>query len=382
MGLNREVTILTVSYNSWHYILLNYLLSQKRQELTLNWIIVNNRPLREEEKNNEFDTLVYAHCGGRYADIKYAHDGRFEKSVEVHSSWGTFEWIVHDAFESGYRVGIVGNSDGHKGRPGASYPGSSLFGAIGGLTCFITPELTRKGIIDAINKRHHYATTGGPTGRMFIELKAKFTSEGNLFHDDPKLFQSEGELCKEAMMGDIVNLPNGEMSIDINVSAASPIERLDIYNGLNLIETYKPFTENDLGNRIRIIWEGAEYRGRFRQVHWDGEINVIDNAILSSQPINFFNPDKTLSFTPNQVKWSALTTGNFGGFDIVLNNSENGTIKINTPLVNETIKINSIGFDDKVFDNSGVLPKFLKLFRLPTNNEANKIQLNRKIRSS
>ena len=105
--------------------------------------------------------MVYAHCGGRYADIKYAHDGRFEKSVEVHSSWGTFEWIVHDAFEEGYRIGIVGNSDGHKGRPGASYPGSSMFGAIGGLTCFLSKELTREGIIDAIKKRHHYATTGG-----------------------------------------------------------------------------------------------------------------------------------------------------------------------------------------------------------------------------
>ena len=68
------------------------------------------------EANKEFDTLIYAHCGGRYADIKYAHDGRFEKSVEVHSSWGSFEWILNDALEEGYRVGIVGNSDGHKRR--------------------------------------------------------------------------------------------------------------------------------------------------------------------------------------------------------------------------------------------------------------------------
>ena len=33
----------------------------------------------------------------RYADIAMAHDGRFERSVEVHSSWGTFEWLLHDA---------------------------------------------------------------------------------------------------------------------------------------------------------------------------------------------------------------------------------------------------------------------------------------------
>src|SRR3546814_20249214 len=66
------------------------------------------------------DVVCFAHCGGRYADIKLAHDGRIERSVENHSSWGTFEWIVQDAFEMGYRVGIVANSDAHKGRPGAS----------------------------------------------------------------------------------------------------------------------------------------------------------------------------------------------------------------------------------------------------------------------
>ncbi len=90
-------------------------------------------------ENNE-NVVCLAHCGGRYADVKVAHDGRVETAVEVHSSWGTFEWILHDALEMGYRMGVVCNSDGHKGRPGASYPGSSKFGAIGGLTCFLISE--------------------------------------------------------------------------------------------------------------------------------------------------------------------------------------------------------------------------------------------------
>ena len=34
-------------------------------------------------KNEEWDVICFAHCGGRYADISMAHDGRFEKSVEV-----------------------------------------------------------------------------------------------------------------------------------------------------------------------------------------------------------------------------------------------------------------------------------------------------------
>ena len=106
------------------------------------------------------DAICFAHVGGRYADIRYAHDQWYERSVEVHSSWGTFEWLVADAFGLGYRVGIVANSDGHKGRPGSEPPGASQFGALGGLTCYLLPELTRDAMFEAMRQRRHYATTG------------------------------------------------------------------------------------------------------------------------------------------------------------------------------------------------------------------------------
>src|SRR5262249_59345223 len=81
------------------------------------------------------DCVVMAHVGGRYADIKYCHHP-METAVEVHSAWGTFEWILRDAFEKNYRIGIVGNSDGPKGRPGAGYPGASVFGSSGRRSLF------------------------------------------------------------------------------------------------------------------------------------------------------------------------------------------------------------------------------------------------------
>ena len=65
------------------------------------------------------DAVVIAHVGGRYADLAAAHDGKLERAVEVHSCWGTFEWLLHDAFRLGHRVGLVCHSDDHKGRPGA-----------------------------------------------------------------------------------------------------------------------------------------------------------------------------------------------------------------------------------------------------------------------
>ena len=86
--------------------------------------------------HGEDDVVVYAHCGGRYADIELAHDGRFEKAMEIHSSWGTFEWLVQDAF----RLGIGWNCRKFgwpQGPSGCKLSGAALFGAVGGLTCFL-----------------------------------------------------------------------------------------------------------------------------------------------------------------------------------------------------------------------------------------------------
>ena len=314
---------------------------------------------------NGENAVCLAHCGGRYADVKVAHDGRVETAVEVHSSWGTFEWILHDALEMGYRMGVVCNSDGHKGRPGASYPGSSKFGAIGGLTCFLISELTREAIFDCYRKRRHYGTTGN---RMILDVTANFDAQGQLYHNDPALGPAEGRDAVQAMMGDIVNLPSGNATLKIHAIGSAPIERIDIFNGLEHVSTHRPYAESDLGNRIRVVWEGAEYRGRFRQVIWDGSAEFSGNKIMKTKPINFFNADKTLDQTSdNMLVWKALTTGNYGGFDAWLEDGMSGSIDIQTPVVSEKVDIGKIGFEDTVYD-AEKLGRKLRLFRLPDEN--------------
>ena len=69
------------------------------------------------------DVMLIPHIGGRYADIVGFHDPALEPVVEIYSDWGRFEWLLEDALTHGYKVGVVANSDGHKGRPGASHPG-------------------------------------------------------------------------------------------------------------------------------------------------------------------------------------------------------------------------------------------------------------------
>ncbi len=333
-------------------------------------------------ENEEWDVICFAHCGGRYADITMAHDGRFEKSVEVHSAWGTFEWIVQDAFKSGYRVGIIGNSDGHKGRPGASYPGAGWFGAVGGLTCFLMSELTRDGLIDCINARHHYATTGGPSGRMRLSVTSQFSDPATRYLDDPALQDDcRTEICETAMMGDIVHLPTGDLDLKVEVNAASPVRRIDIFNGLDHLECHRPYNEEDLGNRIGVLWEGAEYRGRFRAVPWDGSAQFNKATVTSAVPVNFFNRDKVLDLKDGDtLSWQSVTTGNFAGFIADLAGSRDGSVTVDTPLVQQTIALVDIGYEDTVLDASDILPRGIRLFRLPDANPHTTVRVKRKLK--
>jgi hypothetical protein len=311
------------------------------------------------------DCVVFAHIGGRYADIKMAHDERLEKAVEVHSAWGTFEWLIEDALEQGYRVGIVSNSDGHKGRPGASHPGATSFGSYGGLSCVLAPAFTRAGIMDGLKARHHYGTTGS---RVLLDTRALFDSPAKKFSDDPKLGDVTSEKASEAIMGDILSSSDADVTFRVDVHGPSPIERIDIRNGLETVEVFRPYSEADLGRRIRILWEGSEYRGRGRETIWDGHGEITGNSFEKLTPINRYNQDRRFEQTaPGRIEWSALTTGGFGGFDALLDDPLAGTLKIRTALVNQDIAIADIGRDEIIFANGGI-DRRIRIFRLPDEN--------------
>jgi hypothetical protein len=323
------------------------------------------------------DCTVFAHIGGRYADIKVAHDQRLEKAVEVHSAWGTFEWLIHDAFEQGYRVGIVSNSDGHKGRPGASHPGSTKFGAYGGLTCVLAPSFTRAGIMQGLRKRHHYGTTGN---RVILDTRVKFSNPAELFADDPRLGDVDSETVHGAMMGDILRTAEDTVTFSIDVHSAAPIERIDIRNGLDTVEVFRPYSEAELGRRIRVIWEGSEYRGRGRETIWDGYAELSGNSFESLTPINRYNLDKQFEQSDHaRIDWSALTTGGFGGFDAVLKERNAGSLKIDTALIQQEIRVQDIGHEELIFENGGI-ERRIRVFRLPDHNSYNAVKVEREIK--
>ena len=323
------------------------------------------------------DCVVMAHVGGRYADITYAHDGTLETAVEVHSAWGTFEWILWDAFAKGYRVGVVCNSDGHKGRPGACYPGASFFGSQGGLTCYIAPRLDRDAIFEAMRRRHHYGTTGN---RMLLSVEATSASDATVFERDPSLFANASTMrARRAIMGDIAQVADDEIELHVEVAGSSPIERLDIFDGPQLIETVRPYGESDLGRRVRLVYAGAEYRGRARTTVWDGKLTIDGTSIRDARMFNNWNLDRGIrGRSESALAWKAVTTGNFGGIDVWLADADTGSIHFETAHCNGTREIAALGVEPHIF-SAGGLERAVMLTRLPETMSETRMRLTRRV---
>lgn len=309
------------------------------------------------------ETVMYAHVGGRYANIFYDHDPKFEAAVEVHSAWGTFEWILTDGFPLRRRVGVVCNSDGHKGRPGASYPGASVFGAYGGLTCFVTGENTRAAIFEAIRRRHTYGTSGP---RVFVDVTARLPQGGTLFLRNPDAVPDTAtEDVDSAMMGDIVRTNGATAEIDVTIEAPKGIVSLELRDGSETLKHFRPYGGAELGDRVRVMWSGAEYRGRGRNTNWRGRAEFSGRRIERFAPVNRLNPEQTLDQVgSSSVVWNAVTTGNMMGFDVWLEPGTDVGLEVRTNLGHLSLTDAEIGLEPTVMEAGG-LERMLTVQRMP-----------------
>jgi hypothetical protein len=323
------------------------------------------------------DCRVIAHVGGRFADLKFAHDGRIERTVEVHSSWGTFEWLLHDAFDMGYRVGVVCHSDDHKGRPGATTPGASSFGAIGGLSCYFMPELTRDALFEALRTRRHYGTTGT---RLFLDVRGTFEKDVTGFSEDPRPGPAREFPVRDAMMGDIIRPAGVPMKLIVEAIGTAPLERIDVLHGTRIAQTARPYSAAELGRRVRVRWQGAEYRGRGRETVWQGKLAVTGNRIARFAPVNFLNPERRVAeVDPGAVlAWTSVTTGNLAGIDLWLEEGRAGALRIETNVVAGAVDLAQLADDTIAFDGGG-LGRKLSVYRLPEEDWSRRLTLEHQV---
>jgi hypothetical protein len=170
------------------------------------------------------------------------------------------------------------------------------------------------------------------------------------------------------MMGDIVQTDDATLTLRVEVIAQTPIERIEIRNGKAVVQTLRPYRADELGERIRVLWSGAEYRGRGRTTDWKGRARFVGATMRRMEKINIWNHERMVDLQGSDtVQFDTMTTGNYGGFDVWLDGGQGGRLDLVSNHGALAMGLNDIGLEDTIMDAGG-LERRIKVFRLPNEN--------------
>jgi len=247
-------------------------------------------------KKSPAPVLLIPHISGRRSNLDF-HDPELEPVIEIHSCWGTFEWFYHDALRRGYRVGVVANSDSHKGRPAAEHAGAGRFGVYGGLTCILADKLDRPALFTALQHRHCYGTSGP---RILVDA----TLAGKIIGSD---------------------VTATALPLRVEVIGTAGIERIDLLAAGKPVAAWEETQRSP--NRIRIRWSGARILNRNRATNWTGSLRITGNTITAVEGFAFDSPAEGIqSWDVDNVRWSSITTGDEDGLILTLADGLKGSL--------------------------------------------------------
>lgn len=282
-----------------------------------------------EDQAREFEApavLVVPHVGGRPCDLNW-HAPDLEPVVEILSAWGEFEWLLLDALDRGLQIGVVAGSDEHRGRPGASRPGAGEFGVKGGLTCVWANERSRKGVLEALWRRKCFATSGQ---RTIVRVAAGAAS-----------------------MGDVISTQDFGSVIAVSVRAVNEVERIELFNGREIIATFPEIAERD-PRKVRVSWGGARVRGRTRAATWNGSVHLGEGRITSVSGYAFEEPVDEISIvTDTSVSWRSVTTGDIDGIVLSLDAPKEAMLDVRIPRGDFTFRLDDLRDGPRQLDFGG-----------------------------
>jgi len=178
-------------------------------------------------------------------------------------------------------------------------------------------------------------------------------------------------------MGDIVKVKTGTPCFHLHAIGTAPIENIEVFNGLKSLETIRPYHHMETGKRIKIVWSGAEVRGRARMSTWNGGITVTGNTIKKVEPVNFWKPHQQPGrIGKNRVTFESVTTGGLVGIILTLDKVSAGSITVETTQGRFKCNVKRIGINPVVKEYGG-LKKRLELYRLPDKNSNDQCQSDR-----
>ena len=152
--------------------------------------------------------------------------------------------------------------------------------------------------------------------------------------------------------------------ISVKVVGTAPIERVDIFRGLEQIYTY-PTTTERAEDQIRVAWSGQRIRARNRLVRWDGSLEIDRGQILNAEGYAFDTPAEGIEIvTDRTVSWKSVTTGDSDGVLLKLDAPPVATLDFQTPVLNRTVSLQEI-YDSPIVVNAGGIDMKVVFERLP-----------------
>ena len=156
-----------------------------------------------------------------------------------------------------------------------------------------------------------------------------------------------------------------DAELHLRVLGSGPIEKIDVFNGCTLMDTRRTYGERDLGARLKLVWRGAEVRGRARMSTWDGGLEVRNNALREAEAVNFWNPEHPLErIDEHTLAWRSATTGGCAGVVFSLVRAQIGELVVSTQQRTVSCAVSDAGLVPMAWECGG-LDRKLELCRLP-----------------
>ena len=114
---------------------------------------------------------------------------------------------------------------------------------------------------------------------------------------------------KRWSIGEITTSDQTSVTLDFEVIGTAPIERIDIFDGLDLVHAIRPWGEQSAGDRLRVTCAGQHYRGRGRLVKWDVQAAFDHGRIEKIKPINFGTQTVNPTVDDRHAEWKTVTGG-------------------------------------------------------------------------
>ncbi|CAI6099745.1 unnamed protein product [Clonostachys chloroleuca] len=245
--------------------------------------------------------LLIPHVGGRRCNLAWHHP-KLERLIEIGSAWGLFEWLLRDAMQRGWRVGVSANSDEHRGRCGGGVPGTAVFGTKGGLTGVLADKLECNEVGKTLRARRTFATTGE---RLVGLVSTGDTLQG----DDLTAKVDEDVVLKYQFFGS-----GGFATVEAWDRSGQIFSR-------NLQQEAAEAAEGTAQKKLRIRWGGARLYDRYREAVWHGSIVVSDAKISHIKPFGGvldIAEEEIKHISDSQIVFTTRTSGDFDGVDVFL----------------------------------------------------------------